>query len=1022
MSRNAEARQGPGSSPTAEIPRVPSTGGESRIRTPDQRVRVFISSTLGELLAERQAARSSVEHLRLTPIMFESGARPHPPRTLYRSYLAQSDIFVGIYWQRYGWVAPDTDISGLEDELTLSEGMPRLIYLKRPAPEIEPRLEEMLHRLVETGASYRPFSDVTELRELLLDDLAVLLSERFELGSEASMARGRSNLPASTSKFIGRRVALADLSILLDDDAVRLVTLTGPGGTGKTRLAIEAARAAGSRFPDGVLFVDLSAERRPEDVFAAIDRVVGAGGPSGRSALERVEYELGERRALLVLDNLEQVTMSGPGLVELLTRCPGVKIVATSREALRVNAEYVFAVPTLSLPGDDDTTETLEDVLRSESGRLFVERASAVGSDFVPTAGNAADIAAICRRLDGLPLAIELAAARLKLFSVGELRARLDDRLDLLTGGGRDRPDRQRTLRDAVDWSYELLGDDERMVSQLFSVFAGGRLDDIEATFRGVQVVGEIDIVETLTSLLDKNLVRVAHGVDRSPRFSMLQVIREYAVQRLAGSPELLCSVRQAHAIHYTGVAVDLRRRMTCTDRAAVLEALGDELGNLRAAWEFWVARRDVARLDELLAPLWGFHEARGDYAAAIALGEALLRTITELPESRERQHDELALRATLARTQLVMDGFTANAERAMVEALNRFEASPTASQRFPALRGVGALQLWRSDFDGAAATAQDLMSIAEEEREPSLLTEAHLMACISTSWVHDVPAAVEHAEQAAAYFEAAASGFVEFRVGPNPGVVANAIGGLLRWEAGLPDTAASSMARALDLADELDHPYSRAFALHHATLLDFWRSDLPSVRDRSEKSLRLADAHDYAIWTALAHVFHGAATVVAAGDGAGLGEMERGFALYQELTTPPIFWPALLVIRAVTHARAGDGDRALELMEEATAGLGGDDHPAAAHIAIAHGDLLLAAGAHNSGAAHDHFDRAAALSAQRGARMLELQALTRLAAAHHGSSSGDVIRERLRSLHETFTEGFDTPPLLDAAATLSTN
>ena len=229
--------------------------GQSRIRTPDQRVRVFISSTLGELAAERQAARTSVEQLRLTPIMFELGARPHPPRALYRSYLAQSDIFVGIYWQRYGWVAPDMDISGLEDELLLSTDVPRLIYVKRPAPEMEPRLAEMLRRLEgDEGPSYKPFGDADELAELLLDDLALLLAERFQpIDVLAVTERRRSNLPASTSTFVGRRAELTDLRSLLDDEGVRLITLAGPGGTGKTRLAIEVAWTEVGRFEDAVL-------------------------------------------------------------------------------------------------------------------------------------------------------------------------------------------------------------------------------------------------------------------------------------------------------------------------------------------------------------------------------------------------------------------------------------------------------------------------------------------------------------------------------------------------------------------------------------------------------------------------------------------------------------------------------------------------------------------------------------------------------------------------------------------------
>ena len=203
------------------------------IRTPDQRLRVFISSTLGELADERRAARASVEQLRLTPVMFELGARPHPPRALYRSYLAQSDVFVGIYWQRYGWVAPDMEISGLEDELVLSNGMPRLVYVKRPAPDMEPRLAEMLDRLEgEDTASYKPFRDADELHDLVLDDLAILLTERFDGDAgraPGSAPRPRHNLPAQTSTFLGREAELRDLRDLIADEDVQAHHADGTG-------------------------------------------------------------------------------------------------------------------------------------------------------------------------------------------------------------------------------------------------------------------------------------------------------------------------------------------------------------------------------------------------------------------------------------------------------------------------------------------------------------------------------------------------------------------------------------------------------------------------------------------------------------------------------------------------------------------------------------------------------------------------------------------------------------------------
>jgi hypothetical protein len=449
---------------------------------------------------------------------------------------------------------------------------------------------------------------------------------------------------------------------------------------------------------------------------------------------------------------------------------------------------------------------------------------------------------------------------------------------------------------------------------------------------------------------------------------------------------------------------------------------VGAELDNLRAAWQHCAERDDVAGLDALIAPLWGYHEARGDYRTVLGLGEELLRTLTRLPHSAQRRNDELALRAGLARTRLAIRGFGPDTERALVDALGRLEAAPPATQRFPTLRSLAALQLWRGEFDRGAATAHELMAIAEHEDDPALLTEAYVTRCVSTSWVNDLPAAVEDMDRAAASSAAVASDFVAFRVGPNPGVVAHAIAGLLRWTAGWPDSAVRSTAYGLRLADELAHPYSKAFALHHAALLDLWRCDLPAVEARAEESVRLAETHGYAIWRALALVLRGVARARSGHADAGLAEMEEGFGLYEQLSTPPIFWPSLLAIRAGVHGDAGDTRRALVLIQEAREALRGA-HPATAEVAIAHGDILLGGPAPDLAGARTAFELAAGVCADRGARMLELQALTRLASMGTGDPTGDrenLARDRLREVYETFTEGLDTPPLRAAAAVLA--
>ncbi len=299
------------------------------------------------------------------------------------------------------------------------------------------------------------------------------------------------NLPTQTSAFLGREALLDDLRAQLDAEYARLVTLTGPGGTGKTRLALQAAAEQVDRFEDGVFFVDLSAEREADGAYAAIVRTVAITGSGDDPPLEVLKRGLRERQLLLVLDNFEQVADAATGVAELLAYCPGVTRardqpggVARARRA---------AVPGAAAHAPRRRRRSLaEDALASESVQLFVERAIALRPDFQLTDENAADVAATCRRLDGLPLAIELAAARITLFAVDELRSRLDERLDVLQGGGRDLPARQRTLRSTIEWSTELLTAAQRRVLQLFSVFVGARLTDVEATAR--RLADNIDV------------------------------------------------------------------------------------------------------------------------------------------------------------------------------------------------------------------------------------------------------------------------------------------------------------------------------------------------------------------------------------------------------------------------------------------------------------------------------------------------------------------------------------------------
>src|SRR6516164_370288 len=461
------------------------------IRTPDQRLRVFVSSTLGELATERRAVSRAISALRLTPVLFELGARPHPPREVYRAYLAQSDVFIGLYWQRYGQLGPGMQVSGLEDEFELARDLPRLLYVKAPAPDREPRLGDLLERIARQ-ASYRPFHTPAELGRLVRDDLAVLLSERFAARPRAAESpssaapRGPRPLPVGTTSLIGREQAIGEVADMLTArPGGRLVTLTGPGGVGKTRLALAVGARLQGRFGAGMVFVPLAAVTDPQLVLPGISRALGADLTGAGSPLQALAEQLGDDTWLVILDNLEQVVEVARDLSELLTRCPGVTIVATSRTVLGLQAEREYPVPPLPLPADPAVVP-LEELESSPAVALFVDRARAVRPGFALTEDNAAAVAEICRRLEGLPLAIELAAARTRLLDPDALLGRLAKSLDALGTGAVDLPERQRTLRATVEWSVGLLEDAERSLLETAAVFVDGWTVEAAAQVAGL--------------------------------------------------------------------------------------------------------------------------------------------------------------------------------------------------------------------------------------------------------------------------------------------------------------------------------------------------------------------------------------------------------------------------------------------------------------------------------------------------------------------------------------------------------
>ena len=410
--------------------------------------------------------------------------------------------------------------------------------------------------------------------QLEIEDLPDTFAPLKSLGSPT-------NVPRHLSTLVGRAVERAELLGLLVDPAVRLVTVTGPGGTGKTRLSAAVALDALTSFPDGVFFVDLTTTSSAELVAPAVLKVIDPDTEGGATGDARLVQQLRNRKLLLMLDNFEQVLSGATVVAHVLEACPEVKVLATSRVPLAVHGEQEYPLDTLSVPDGD----SLAEVAASDAAQLFAQKATQARPSFRLTEDNAAAVAQVCRLLDGLPLALELAAARTKLFAPQALVRRLDDRLGLLSGGAADSPIRHRALRTTIDWSYDLLTPAERSFFCDLSVFSGG------ATFEAIEaVLGTVDdsALDLVTSLVNHSLLRQREDEQGELRFHMLQVLRDYSLELAARDSGHRQEVRQRHAEHFLGLA---RRIRGMSSGASPEEGLLDlEADNLQAALDFWLS------------------------------------------------------------------------------------------------------------------------------------------------------------------------------------------------------------------------------------------------------------------------------------------------------------------------------------------------------------------------------------------------------------------------------------------------
>ncbi|HEV2129207.1 MAG TPA: tetratricopeptide repeat protein [Thermomicrobiales bacterium] len=503
------------------------------------------------------------------------------------------------------------------------------------------------------------------------------------------------------TRLIGRAHEVVEVGALLSQPHVRLLTLTGPGGVGKSRLGLEVATAQDDAFPDGIHMVSLATIHDPALVLPTVVRALGIRGDGSQSLMASLVEQLGGRRLLLILDNFEQVVDASITVAELLAACPGLKVLATSRVALEIRAEHEYPVGPLEPTGDSrgvrgSTTRVAPAVA------LFVERARAVCPGFELTAENTPAVAEICSRVDGLPLAIELAGARIRVLPPDAILERLESRLDLLSRGPRDLPDRHQTMRDAIAWSYSLLGPDERELFRRCAVFVGGfSLEAIEAVARDA---GVSSVVNRLASLVRHNMLN-SETVGGQARFRMLETIREFALERLRAEGEL-DGTRCRHARWYLALAERAEPELVREQQRRWLDRLESEQGNMRAALDWLHSSGDVEMELRLAAALWRYWATRGDLREGYdRLDRALARDGGAHADVRAKAHQHIG--------NLAVDLGDYGAGRAHYEAslaIRRPQGDLTKIAE--PLNGLGLLAFYRGDYTEARRCHEESLAL----------------------------------------------------------------------------------------------------------------------------------------------------------------------------------------------------------------------------------------------------------------------------------------------------------------------
>ncbi|GAC1538905.1 MAG: hypothetical protein NVS2B7_10280 [Herpetosiphon sp.] len=644
--------------------------------------------------------------------------------------------------------------------------------------------------------------------------------------SDASRAH---NLPRPATLFIGRERDVALVVDLLGRPHVRLVTLTGPGGTGKTRLAIEAARRLSDDFAQGVAWVPLAAIPDPELVPAALARALGVQEIGGLTINQRLHEFLRDKDLLLVLDNFEQVVRAAPLLAALLQAAPALKLLVTSRIMLRLAAEHEVPVPPLALPPAGVIGE-LATLTQYEAVALFIQQAQAILPDFQVTNATAPAVAEICHRLDGLPLAIELAAARSKLFTPQALLKHLRSPLKLLTGGARDAAGRQQTLRATIGWSYDLLSVAEQQLFAHLAIFAGGWTLDAAETICISGGDQDLDVVDGLQALLDQSLIRYAPGQDDEPRFAFLETIREYALERLAVQ-DTAGAVRERHTAYYLQLARQAEPVLWGgPDQVQWLTRLETDHDNLRAVLH-GALRDNTPEVALVLAGmLWRFWLVHGH----LLEGQRWLERGLAADQSSSRSIRAKALCGLGSLGSLLPDG-TSHAVTCLEEGVALFRTQGTPQELAMALRHLGYAYHWiQNDSARARVVWQESVALGRAHAAPQAVAYSLMQLGSVTGFLDlDYPRARALLEDSIVLFRR-----VQDQYGLAFGLMelGRAMAMHLDW-----DPAVAILEECLQIAGALQNAYLTSTALGSLATCAFWHGDMVAARSYLTEAIALA-------------------------------------------------------------------------------------------------------------------------------------------------------------------------------------